>query len=88
MDFAAAAELKTLLTGVDLPADKAALLGFAVQQHAQPSRIAALRSLPQREFISLDDVAEELLHVHPVPPDDGVPSPHGERARRRRPQSA
>jgi hypothetical protein len=85
MDFAAAAELKTLLTGVDLPADKAALLGYAVQQHAQPSRIAALRSLPQREFVSLDDVAEELLHV---PPDDGVPSPHGERARRRRPQSA
>ena len=65
-----------------------ALLGYAVQQHAQPSRIAALRSLPQREFVSLDDVAEELLHVQPLPPDDGVQSPHEESARRRRPQSA
>lgn len=65
VDPSAAAELKTLLSGVDLPAGKADLLEYAVQQHAEPSQIAALRTLPGREFESLDEVTEELLHVQP-----------------------
>jgi uncharacterized protein DUF2795 len=77
MDFSAAAQLKTLLTGVALPADKATLLEYAVRQHAEPVQIAALRSLPQREYASLDEVTEELLHVQPRH-DDPVPRPREE----------
>lgn len=65
MDTAAVAELKTLLVGVALPAEKARLLEYAVQQRAEPPLLDALRSLPDREYESLDDVAEALLHVQP-----------------------
>jgi hypothetical protein len=63
MDAVAAAELKTLLVGIDLPAEKARLLEYGVQQRAEPSLLDALRSLPDREFESLDDVAEELART-------------------------
>ena len=63
MDAVAAAELKTLLGGIDLPAEKARLLEYAVQQRAEPSLLDKLRSLPDREFESLDDVAEELART-------------------------
>jgi hypothetical protein len=65
VDTAAVAELKTLLVGVALPAEKARLLEYAVQQRAEPPLLDALRSLPDREYESLDDVAEALLHVQP-----------------------
>ena len=77
MDFSSAAELKTMLVGVSLPADKAQLLAYAVQQHAEPQSVAALRSLPEREYESLDEVVEDLLHVQPVRLDD-EPQPHEE----------
>lgn len=70
MEHSAAAELKTMLVGVSLPADKATLLEYAVQQHAEPQSLAALRSLPDRQFESLDEVVQELLHVQPVRPGD------------------
>jgi hypothetical protein len=63
MDAVAAAELKTLLVGIDLPAEKARLLEYAVQQRAEPPLLDALRSLPDREFESLDDIAEELVRT-------------------------
>jgi hypothetical protein len=65
VDTATVAELKSLLVGVDLPAEKARLLEYAVQQRAEPPLLDALRSLPDREYESLDDVAEALLHVQP-----------------------
>ncbi|HEX3226998.1 MAG TPA: DUF2795 domain-containing protein [Gaiellaceae bacterium] len=65
MDTAAVAELKTTLAGIELPADKARLLEYAVQQHAEPQQLDALHSLPDREFESLDEVVDELLHVQP-----------------------
>ena len=68
MDSAAAAELKTVLNGVELPAEKARLLEYAVQQRVEPQHLDALRSLPDREFESLDEVTEELLRVQPNPP--------------------
>jgi uncharacterized protein DUF2795 len=77
MEPSAAAELKTLLVGVPLPADKAQLLEYAVRQRAEPQAIDALRSLPEREYESLDDVVEDLLHVQPVRLDD-EPTPHEE----------
>jgi hypothetical protein len=63
MDNATVAELKALLVGVALPAEKARLLEYAVQQRAEPLMLDALRSLPDREYESLDEVAEELRHV-------------------------
>jgi len=70
MDPSAVAELKALLNGVDLPADKAALLEYAVRQRAEPQLLHGLRLLPEREFDSLGEVADELLHVQPVRLDD------------------
>jgi hypothetical protein len=66
MEPAAAAELKTVLTGVTLPAQKSELLEYAVQQRAEPPLLAALRSLSdEKKYESLDDVVEDLLQVQP-----------------------
>jgi len=65
MEPSRASELKTLLVGVALPAEKARLLEYAVQQRAEPQLIAALRTLPDREYESLDDVAEALTSAQP-----------------------
>jgi hypothetical protein len=78
VDTAAVAEIKTALVGVELPADKARLLEYAVRQHVEPQQLEALRSLPDREFESLDEVGDELLHVQPRTVDEGAPAPHEE----------
>jgi hypothetical protein len=66
VDPADAAELKTTLTGVTLPAEKPQLLEYAVQQRAEPRLLDGLRTLPEeKKYESLDDVVEELLHVQP-----------------------
>jgi hypothetical protein len=59
------AELRAALVGIELPADKARLLEYAVQQHVEPHNLDALQSLSEREFESLDDVVDELLLVEP-----------------------
>ena len=66
MDSRAAAELKAVLVGVALPAEKAQLLEYAVQQRAEPPLLDLLRGVPDRTYQSLDEVAEVLLHVQPV----------------------
>ena len=72
MEPAAAAQLKALLIGVELPAKKAELLEYAVQQHAEPALLSALRTLSdEREHDSLDGVVEELLMLQP--PDGAAP---------------
>ena len=66
MEPKAAAELKTVLVGVQLPAQKPDLLEYAVSNRAQPQLLDALRSLPEdAQFQSLDDVIEELLRIEP-----------------------
>jgi hypothetical protein len=66
VDPADAAELKTTLTGVALPAEKPQLLEYAVQQRAEPRLLDGLRTLSEeKKYESLDDVVEELLHVQP-----------------------
>jgi hypothetical protein len=71
MDPAAAAELKSILVGVALPAKKPELLEYAVRQHAEPPLLDALRTLSDdREYESLDDVVEELLQVQPQDPGE------------------
>jgi hypothetical protein len=70
---AQAAELKTTLVGVPLPAKQPELLAYAVQQHAEPPFLNALRSLSDaKEYESLDEVLEDLLQVQPAA-RDGVP---------------
>jgi hypothetical protein len=66
MEPAAAAELKTVLIGVALPAQKSELLEYAVQQRAEPPLLAALRTLSdEKKYESLDEVVEDLLQVQP-----------------------
>jgi Protein of unknown function (DUF2795) len=66
MEPAAAAELKTVLVGVPLPAHKPELLEYAVQQRAEPPLLDALSALSdEKEFRSLDEVVEDLLQVQP-----------------------
>jgi hypothetical protein len=72
MDTRSAAALKSTLQGITLPAEKPLLLEYAVRRRAEPALLSALRSLPEREYESLDDVVEQLLWVQP-PPDPGEP---------------
>jgi len=66
MEPAAAAELKTVLVGVTLPAQKSELLEYAVRQRAEPQLLDGLRSLSdEKTYESLDDVVEDLLQVQP-----------------------
>jgi hypothetical protein len=62
---ASSAQLKVLLSGIELPAEKPALLEYAVRQRAEPQLIDALRSLPEGEYDSLDEVAEKLVRAQP-----------------------
>jgi hypothetical protein len=78
VDASRAAELQVLLEGVPLPAEKPTLLAYAVQQHAEPVFIDALRTLPEREYASIDEVAEQLVLVHPDPGSAAPPPPREE----------
>jgi hypothetical protein len=59
------AELQVLLEGVSLPAAKEALVDYARLQGADPGALALLDGLPERDYVSLDEVGETL---HPVQP--------------------
>src|SRR3982751_4713966 len=78
VDTQAAAELKSTLQGISLPAEKPVLLEYAVRQRAEPAFVSALRSLPEREYESLDDVVEQLLLVQPGPNLSETEEPHEE----------
>jgi hypothetical protein len=63
MDMARAAQLRALLEGVSLPAEKAELLEQAVRRRTEPALIAALRQIPDRRYQSLDEVGREVIRV-------------------------
>jgi hypothetical protein len=66
------AELQVLLEGVPLPAGKQELIEYAHDQ--DDHRFAGLlERLEDREYGSLDEVGEELVHVQPERPS---PDPH------------
>lgn len=65
MAYAEAAELQVVLEGVPLPAKKRKLIGYAESQDARPELMAALRSIPDREYGYLDEVGEQLARVQP-----------------------
>jgi Protein of unknown function (DUF2795) len=67
VDPADAAELKSTLIGVTLPAERPQLLEYAVQQRTEPRLLDGLRTLPEdKTYESLDQVIEEILHVQPA----------------------
>ena len=58
-----AAELQALLEGVPLPARKRELVDYARREDEHAAR--ELDALPERQYPSLDEVGEELVHVQP-----------------------
>lgn len=78
MTPSSAAELKTLLVGVPLPAQRSRLLRYASHQSPEPAQLDALRRLPRREFVSLDEVVDELLRVQPDRGREDAKEPHEE----------
>ena len=71
------AELQVLLEGVPLPASKQELLDYARDEDG--ARFAPLLArLPDREFDSLDEVAEQLLPVQPERNEPDAESPREE----------
>ena len=67
MSYAIAAETQVVLEGVPLPAEKQRLLEYAQRQDAEPRVLAALGSIPDRAYGSIDEVGEELVRVQPSP---------------------
>jgi hypothetical protein len=65
-DTQRAAELQVLLEGIALPATRQELVGYALRQDDGYRFRADLESLPDREYRSLDEVGEELVHLQPV----------------------
>ena len=78
MDFAAVAELQVLLEGVPLPNGRSSLVGYATHEGATWEQLTLLRQLPERKFDNLDEVAEELIRVHPSREDEAPHRPREE----------
>jgi hypothetical protein len=71
------AELQVALEGVSLPASKQELLDHARREDG--GHLAALlQQLPDREYRSVDEVGEELLHVQPERPQPDSHQPREE----------
>jgi uncharacterized protein DUF2795 len=67
------AELQVVLEGIPLPAERSEFLEYAAQQGATPLQIGLLHRLPEREFDTIDEVAETLVRVQP---EQGQEVPH------------
>jgi Protein of unknown function (DUF2795) len=78
VDFAAVAELQTLLEGVALPNERSTLVKYALREGANGEQLALLQRLPERRFDNLDEVAEQLLRVQPAYEDEVPHSPREE----------
>jgi hypothetical protein len=74
MTFQESAELQALLEGVSLPASKRELVAYARSEDEEVAR--TLRSLPEREYRSLDEVGEALMPVQPSWPQPHAEIPH------------
>ena len=78
MDTQRSAELQVLLEGVDLPAKRQELVDYASRQDEADGFLGDLRSLPDREFRTLDEVGEELIQVQPSPAPQHLQLPRDE----------
>jgi hypothetical protein len=65
VELSRVAELQVVLEGISLPAERSALLDYATRQGATPLQIGLLHRLPEREFDTIDEVAETLVRVQP-----------------------
>jgi hypothetical protein len=75
VDTQRAAELQVLLEGVPRPASRGELIDYASRQDDGVRFRGELDSLPDREYRTLDEVGEELVHVQPSPPPEQPPLP-------------
>lgn len=66
MEPATVAELQVLLEGVALPNERSSLVKYALHEGASGDHIALLRRLPERQYDTIDEVAEELVRVQPA----------------------
>ena len=78
MDTQETAILKTTLVGVELPAKPLDFVAYAAAEGATAYVVGRLASLPDREYASLDEVVEEILHVQPPHVDPDARKPHEE----------
>jgi hypothetical protein len=78
MELTDVAELQTLLEGVGLPAEKAQLVSYAAAQGATPTHLGLLASLPDREFGTIDELAECIVRVQPEYEDEVPHAPREE----------
>jgi Protein of unknown function (DUF2795) len=77
-DTQRAAELQVLLEGVALPAARRELVDYASRQDEGYRFRADLEALPDREYRSLDEVGEELVHLQPDRASAPQPLPRDE----------
>ena len=81
MDERTAAEIGTLLAGMELPATKYDIVSYASGQGAQAEEMAALRGLEEREYRSAMDVVEALRPAYPYVPEPEPDQPREESGR-------
>jgi hypothetical protein len=95
MELSRVAELQVLLEGVPLPVERASLVRYAEHEGAAEYQLAALRSLPERRWDTIDDVAEALARVQPPiaheepyrPREESGAPPGGDAYTQRHPES-
>ena len=68
---------EALLEGMALPASRDELVRYAEEQGASAEDVARLRTLPEREYRSIDEVGEELEPVQ-VAEHESAPLPRSE----------
>ncbi len=95
MELSSVAELQVLLEGVPLPSERTSLVRYAIGEGATGTQLGLLRSLPKRQFGTIDEVAEELVRVQPErrhevphePREESGAPPGGEAYTARAPES-
>jgi hypothetical protein len=78
IDTQRTAELQVLLEGIALPASKQELVDYASRQSDSAEFVTDLRSLPDEQYESLDDVGEALLQMQPSRSEELLPVPQDE----------
>jgi hypothetical protein len=71
MNLQRAAEIQVLLEGIPLPATREQLVHYAALQDAVAA--VELERIPGREYRSIDEVGEELVHAQPHPREPTLP---------------
>lgn len=78
MNLQRSAEIQVLLEGVALPATRDQLVHYAALQEAEAA--VELERIPDREYRSIDEVGEELVHTQPhLPVEQLLPQPESGR---------